>query len=271
MSLTRASDDSASHLNSVAPLNTSITTNSSTALTSYSGLGLNLPNIKLNANSDLQMTITPISTGSNDEGRYISWQWAQGSSPDIAYSTIGIDYFNSGTQHNFVWFVSNAVDMVPYSGATTCIKNPPSTNVDGSFNADCWITNQFNNKDSYQIRVSNNPALGPAWYQASIKDLTTGFHGIIGSINVGTQGFSSYLVNPIFQIYDRQQYASCSAVAPQDTFISDLYSNGRDLGSAKTIGYNVCVNFVVGSYKDYKETLIRFGGSNPQSRKVTLP
>ena len=265
LTLSAATESDLPHSNSLSPQISAV------APTLYSGLGLNLPTFKISPNSDFQINVTPISTNSTDEGRYITWQWAPGSAPDSVSSTLGIDYFNSGTQHNFVWFVQNAIDMKPASNSTICIKNPPSPNTDGSFNADCWIANPFNNLDTYQIRVSNNPSLGPTWYQATIKDITTGFQGNIGSINVGAQGFNSNLVNPYFQIFDRQNYANCNVVGTQDTLISDIFSNGRDLGAAKTINYNTCVNYSISASKDIKGTLVKFGGLNPKDRKVILP
>lgn len=66
----------------------------------------------LSSTKSLEYDVTPLSNGS-DNWRYLNWNWSENSSLRYGGSQLGIDLFNSGSAHNFVFTVNNAIDVDP--------------------------------------------------------------------------------------------------------------------------------------------------------------
>lgn len=226
----------------------------------------------LNSTSDLQIDITPLVNGS-DTWRYLNFAWGKDSDGNDFSAQVGVDVYASGTQHNFVLSFYGAVDQKVMSGSGNSVscdkRNPFQRSGKSYFQAVCWTPYTLSPGHTFRIRVYNNAALGPTWFNASFDDLTTKTHLEIGSIDVGDRKFSSPLSFTQYGMGDLQSNPDCSKVGINDTIFSGVKSGGNVLNSLSSQAIGSCLNAVIvpNSYP-LGGNVLKFGGVNPELRNL---
>ena len=231
-----------------------------------------LGNAYLNSSKSLEFDITTLANGS-DSWRYLNWSWADTNQPRYGGAQVGIDLFNSGTAHNFVLSIDNAVDIQLLTGtgnAVSCDKRNPIESAGKTyFQAVCWSNYTVTTGHPYRIRVFNDSAKGPTWFKATFDDLVSGAHLEIGSINAGDRNFQQPLRFTQFGMGEITNAPSCSSVGINDTIISSLRNEGATLSSFSSQSLGSCINGVVVPNKySLGGQVFKFGGTNPASRNL---
>ncbi len=231
-----------------------------------------LGNAYLNSSKSLEFDLTTLANGS-DTWRYLNWSWADTNQPRYGGAQVGIDLFNSGTAHNFVLSIDNAVDIQLLTGtgnAVSCDKRNPIESAGKTyFQAVCWSNYTVTTGHPYRIRVFNDSAKGPTWFKATFDDLVSGAHLEIGSINAGERNFQQPLRFTQFGMGEITNAPSCSSVGINDTIISSLRNEGTVLSSFSSQSLGSCINGVVVPNKySLGGQVFKFGGTNPASRNL---
>ena len=150
----------------------------------------------LDTTRDLQIDITPLANNS-DTWRYLNFAWSKNDETHTYGAQVGFDIYSSGTRHNFVLSFYGAIDLRLLSvggSSITCEKrNPYDFNGQTYFQAVCFTPYTPIPGHTFRLRVYNNPALGPTWFNASFDDLTSKTRLEVGSINIGNKNFSDPL------------------------------------------------------------------------------
>ena len=234
--------------------------------TNYAG------NAYLNTKNDLQIDITPLANDS-DTWRYLNFAWSKGDQSRLNSGQVGIDVYSSRTQHNFVLSFYGAVGQQVLSGVgnpVSCDKrNPYQSNGQTYFQAVCWTPYKLAPGNTFRLRVYNNPALGPTWFNASFQDLTTNTRLEIGSIDIGTKNFSDPLQFVQYGMGDLESNPDCAKVGINDTIISSVKSGNEVLSNLVSQSAGSCINAVIVPNKySLGGNVVKFGGANPSSRNL---
>ena len=234
--------------------------------TNYSGIAF------LNASNDLQIDITPLANNS-DTWRYLNFAWSKNDQSHVYGAQVGIDVYSSGTQHNFVLSFYGATDEQVLTGVgnpVTCDKrNPYELSGKTFFQAVCWTPYTVSPGHTFRLRVYNNAALGPTWFNASFDDLTSNTHLEVGSINIGDKNFSDPLQYVQYGMGGLDTNPDCSKVGINDTIISSVKTGKTYLTNLSSQSVGSCVNAVIVPNKySLGGNVVKFGGTNPASRNL---
>jgi hypothetical protein len=234
--------------------------------TNYSGSAF------LNASNDLQIDITPLANNS-DTWRYLNFAWSKNDQSRVYGAQIGFDVYSSGTQHNFVFSVYGAVDQQILTGvgnSVRCEKRDPY-DVSGKtyFQSVCFTPYKLAPGHTFRLRVYNNAALGPTWFNASFEDLTSNARLEVGSINVGDKNFLDPLQYVQYGMGGLDSNPDCSKVGINDTIISSVKSGKTSLTNLASQVIGSCLNAVIVPNKySLGGNVVKFGGTNPASRNL---
>jgi hypothetical protein len=234
--------------------------------TNYSGSAF------LNASNDLQIDITPLANNS-DTWRYLNFAWSKNDQSRVYGAQIGFDVYSSGTQHNFVFSVYGAVDQQILTGvgnSVRCEKRDPY-DVSGKtyFQSVCFTPYKLAPGHTFRLRVYNNAALGPTWFNASFEDLTSNARLEVGSINVGDKNFLDPLQYVQYGMGGLDSNPDCSKVGINDTIISSVKSGKTSLTNLVSQAIGSCLNAVIVPNKySLGGNVVKFGGTNPASRNL---
>lgn len=231
-----------------------------------------LGNAYLNSSKSLEFEITTLANGS-DTWRYLNWSWADTNQPRYGGAQVGIDLFNSGSAHNFVLSIDNAIDLQLLTGtgnAVSCDKrNPIESGGKTYFQAVCWSNYNVTTGHPYKIKVFNDSTKGPTWFKATFDDLVSGAHLEIGSINAGDRNFQQPLRYTQFGMGEITNAPSCSSVGINDTIISSLRNEGTTLNSFSSQSLGSCINGLILPNKyPLGGQVFKFGGTNPAGRNL---
>ena len=226
----------------------------------------------LDTTRDLQIDITPLANNS-DTWRYLNFAWSKNDQTNRYGAQVGIDVYSSGTQHNFVLSFYGAIDeqVISVSGnPVTCDKrNPYDLNGQTYFQAVCWTPYTLAPGHTFRLRVYNNPALGPTWFNASFEDLTSKKRLEVGSINIGNKNFSDPLQYVQYGMGGIDSNPDCSKVGINDTVISSVKSGDSTLSTLASQSIGSCVNAVIVPNKySLGGNVVKFGGTNPAGRNL---
>jgi hypothetical protein len=229
-------------------------------------------NAYLNSTKSLEFDITPLANGS-DTNRHFNWNWSDTNLPRYGGAQVGIDYFNSGTAHNFVLFIDNATDIQTLSGVgnnVSCERRTPIEHLGKTyFQGVCYSKYTVAPGHTFRIKVFNDKALGPSWFKATFDDLVSGAHLEIGSINVGDRNFQQPLRYTQFIMTELSNSSSCSSVGVNDTIISSLRNSETVLSNFSSQSFGSCINGVISPNKNsLGGQVFKFGGSNPAARNL---
>ncbi len=226
----------------------------------------------LDSTSSLELDITPLAFGS-DSYRYFDWSWADSVPGRYGGAGVGIDFFNSGTAHNFVLSIDNAVDVQLLSGVGNSVncdkRNPTVVSGKNYFQAVCWTPYVVSPGNTFRIKVFNDTSRGPTWFKATLDDLTSGAHLEIGSINVGDRAFKQPLRFTQLKIGEIANAPSCNSVGISDTIFSSLRNNSKIISSYSSQSIGTCVNGVIVPNKyPLGGNVFKFGGVSPGNRNL---
>lgn len=226
----------------------------------------------LDTTRDLQIDITPLANNS-DTWRYLNFAWSKNDQTKVYGAQVGIDVFSSGTQHNFVLSFYGAVDQQVISvvgNPVTCEKrNPYDLNGQTYFQAVCFTPYTLAPGHTFRLRVYNNAALGPSWFNASLEDLTSKKRLEVGSINIGNKNFSDPLQYVQYGMGGLDSNPDCSKVGINDTIISNVKSGNKTFSTLASQSIGSCVNAVIVPNKySLGGNVIKFGGTNPAGRNL---
>lgn len=226
----------------------------------------------LDSTRDLEIDITPLANNS-DTWRYLNFAWSKNEPTHYYGASVGVDVYSSGTQHNFVLSFNGAVDeqVISVAGnSVTCDKrNPYELNGQTYFQAVCWTPYTLAPGHTFRLRVYNNAALGPTWFNASFEDLTSKKRLEVGSINIGNKNFSDPLQLVQFGMTGVHSNPDCSKVGINDTIISSVKSGNSTLSTLASQSIGSCVNAVIVPNKySLGGNVIKFGGTNPAARNL---
>jgi hypothetical protein len=226
----------------------------------------------LDTTRDLQIDITPLANNS-DTWRYLNFAWSKNDQTNRYGAQVGVDVYSSGTQHNFVLSFYGAVDQQVISvggNPVTCEKrNPYDLNGQTYFQAVCWTPYTLAPGHTFRLRVYNNAALGPTWFNASFEDLTSKKRLEVGSINIGNKNFSDPLQYVQYGMGGLDANPDCSKVGINDTIISSVKSGNSTLSSLTSQSIGSCVNAVIVPNKySLGGNVVKFGGTNPAGRNL---
>jgi len=221
---------------------------------------------------DLQIDITPLANNS-DTWRYLNFAWSKNDQTNRFGAQVGVDVYSSGTQHNFVLSFYGAIDEQVISVAgnpVTCDKrNPYELNGQTYFQAVCFTPYTLAPGHTFRLRVYNNAALGPTWFNASFDDLTSKTHLEVGSINIGNKNFSDPLQLVQYGMGGVDTNPDCSKVGINDTIISSVKSGNSILSTFASQSIGSCLNAVIVPNKySLGGNVVKFGGTNPAGRNL---
>ena len=225
----------------------------------------------LSSTKSLEYDVTPLANGS-DNWRYLNWSWSESSSLRFGGSQLGIDVYSSGSSHNFVFAIGNAVDIELLSGAGNPIacdrRNPYEQSGKTYFQAVCYAKYKVELGHTFRLKVMNDSTRGPTWFKASLDDLVSGARLEIGSINAGEKNYSqplkslSYYLGAIDQV-------SCSKSAVNDTIFSSVRNSGVTLKNFSSQSIGQCGDGVITPNKfPLGGQVFKLGGSNPRARNL---
>ena len=226
----------------------------------------------LDSTRDLQIDITPLANNS-DTWRYLNFAWSKNDQTKSFGAQVGVDVYSSGTQHNFVLSFYGAIDeqVISVAGnSVTCDKrNPYDLNGQTYFQAVCWTPYTLAPGHTFRLRVYNNAALGPTWFNASFEDLTSKKRLEVGSINIGNKNFSDPLQYVQYGMGGIDSNPDCSKVGINDTIISSVKSGNSSLSTLASQSIGSCVNAVIVPNKySLGGNVVKFGGTNPVGRNL---
>ena len=226
----------------------------------------------LNSTNSLEYDVTSLSNGS-DNWRHLNWGWEDKGSNRYFNSVLGIDYFNSGSRHNFVLIIDDATDIQLLSGAGNSIvcdkQNPYERSGVSYFTAVCWTSYQVALGNTFRLKVLNDSTRGPTWFKATFDDLVTGAHLEIGSINAGNKEFSKPLKFLQYSIRENSNQTNCSKVGVNDTIVSAIRGGNNTLKTFSSQSLGSCINGVIVPNKNpLGGNVFKFGGTNPGARNL---
>ena len=225
----------------------------------------------LSATKSLEYDVTPLANGS-DNWRYLNWSWSESSSLRYGASQVGIDLYNGGSAHNFVFVVNNAVDIELLSGAGNPISCDRRNSYEQSgktyFSAWCYTNYNVELGHTFRLKVVNDSTRGPTWFKATFDNLVTGEHLEVGSINAGEKNYSqplkslNYFLGAIDQV-------SCAKSAVNDTIFSNIRNSGATLKNFSSQSIGQCGDGVITPNKfPLGGQVFKLGGSNPRARNL---
>jgi hypothetical protein len=225
----------------------------------------------LNETKSLEYDVTPLSNGS-DTWRYLNWNWSESSALRYGGSQLGFDLFNSGSAHNFVFVVNNAVDVELLSGAGNPVscerRNPYEQSGKTYFTAVCYSSYKVELGHTFRLKVMNDSTRGPTWFKASFDDLVSGLHLEIGSINAGDKNYSQPLKSLNYYMGAIDQ-VSCSKTGVNDTIFSNVRNSGATLKNFSSQSIGTCGDGVIVPNKfPLGGQVFKLGGSNPRARNL---
>ena len=234
--------------------------------TNYSGSAY------LNSSTDLQIDITPLANNS-DTWRYLNFAWSKNDQSRTYGAQIGFDVYSSGTQHNFVFSVYGAVDQQILTGVGNSVRcekrNPYDISGKTYFQSVCFTPYKLAPGHTFRLRVYNNAALGPTWFNASFEDLTSNARLEVGSINMGDKNFLDPLQYVQYGMGGTDSNPDCSKVGINDTIISSVKSGKTSLTNLASQSVGSCLNAVIVPNKyPLGGNVVKFGGINPASRNL---
>lgn len=226
----------------------------------------------LNSSNSLEYDVTSLSNGS-DNWRYLNWAWEDKGSNRYLNAQLGIDFFNSGTAHNFVLIINDATDIELLSGAgnsVNCEKRNPSERAGITyFQAVCYTNYKVALGNTFRLKVLNDSTRGPSWFKATFDDLVTGAHLEIGSINAGNRDFSQPLKYLQYSIGENSTQTNCSKIGVNDTIVSGIRSGKNVLNNFSSQSMGSCVNaLIVPNKNPLGGNVFKFGGTNPAARNL---
>ena len=226
----------------------------------------------LNSTNSLEYDVTSLSNGS-DNWRHLNWGWEDKGSNRYFNSVLGIDFFNSGSRHNFVLIIDDATDIQLLSGAgnsIVCDKQKPYERSGVSyFTAVCWTSYQVALGNTFRLKVLNDSTRGPTWFKATFDDLVSGAHLEIGSINAGDKDFSKPLKFLQYSIRENSTQTNCSKVGINDTIVSGIRNGNNTLKTFSSQSIGSCINGVIVPNKNpLGGNVFKFGGTNPGARNL---
>ena len=225
----------------------------------------------LNETKSLEYDVTPLSNGS-DTWRYLNWNWSESSALRYGSSQLGFDLFNSGSAHNFVFVVNNAVDVELLSGAGNPVscerRNPYEQSGKTYFTAVCYSSYKVELGHTFRLKVMNDSTRGPTWFKASFDDLVSGLHLEIGSINAGDKNYSQPLKSLNYYMGAIDQ-VSCSKTGVNDTIFSNVRNSGATLKNFSSQSIGSCGDGVIVPNKySLGGQVFKLGGTNPGARNL---
>ena len=225
----------------------------------------------LSSTKSLEYDVTPLSNDI-DSWRYLNWTWAESSSLRYGGSQLGIDLFNGGTAHNFVFTVNNATDIELLTGAGNPVscerRNPYEQSGKTFFMAVCYAPYKVELGHTFRLKVVNDSTRGPTWFKATFDDLVSGAHLEIGSINAGEKNYSQPLKSLSYYLGAINQ-GSCSKNSVTDTIFSNVRNSGAALKNFSSQSMGSCGDGVIVPNKfPLGGQVFKLGGTNPRARNL---